>query len=174
MEKARDCARRDSDRHSSEALFFKLELPTVSYDFKRKRALGISLMLSAVILLTLTPHMQIEASTITEHTLPTVDSSPLGIFVSDRLAYFTEFWGNKISCFDPSTGMFTEWIVPTCNSQPRSLVVSGSSVYFTEQSGNKIGRLDLATGMFTEWTIPTSDSRPIGIHVNNGLIYFTE
>jgi len=138
------------------------------------RYVGPVLLLSAVAFSILTSHMQIEASTITEWALPTVDSSPLGIFVSDGSVYFTEFDGNKIGCVDTATGVFTEWTVPTNQSYPHGLFVSGNVIYFTEYACNKIGRLNWSTGVFNEWIIPTNNSYPMGISVTGSLVYFTE
>ena len=109
------------------------------------RYVGPVLLLSAVAFSILTSHMQIEASTMTEWALPTVDSSPLGIFVSDGSVYFTEFWGNKIGRLDRSTGVFNEWIIPTNNSYPMGISVTGSLVYFTEYAGDKIGCLTVGS-----------------------------
>ena len=138
------------------------------------RYVAVVLLLSAVVLLILTPHTQVELPTIIEWAIPTANSSPLSIFVSDGSVYFTEYWGNKIGRLDRRTGMFNEWTIPTRNSQPRGIFVSGNLIYFTEYAGNKIGCLDQSKGVFNEWIIPTGNSYPMGLAVSGNVGYFTE
>jgi len=141
------------------------------------RHLGTVLLLCALVFSILGEHLKVEGSTVTEWTIPTASSEPLGIYVYGGYVYFTEYSGNKIARLDPTTGVFTEWPI-SWGGGPWDLCVAleDGNVYFTQGGGgNAIGRLDPFTGKFTFWTIPTPDSGPQGISIQKGgLVWFTE
>ena len=113
-------------------------------------------------------------NTITEWTIPTNSSHPIGVDV-DSLSgnvYFIESNGNKIGRLVPPANTITEWTIPTNSSHPIDIQFDSSSgnLYFAENNTNKIGRLDLSTNSFTEWTI---QSNPSIISIDSsGNVYF--
>ncbi|MFO0951659.1 MAG: Ig-like domain repeat protein [Isosphaeraceae bacterium] len=84
--------------------------------------------------------------------VPTADAAPFGLAVApDGTVYFTEYLGNKIGKYVPSTATFTEYAVPTTDSGPWGIAVGNDgSVYFTEFFTGKIGVLNPATGVITD------------------------
>ena len=115
------------------------------------------------------------AGVITEFTVPTANSDPLGIAtVGGTDAWFTEYLGNKIGHVT-SAGVFTEYTLPTPSSGPWGIIPGPTGGYwFVEQTGNKIGFIN-GSGAITEYTIPTPNSYPVTIDwVTNDRLWFTE
>jgi len=87
------------------------------------------------------------------YTVPTTDSQPLNVTISDGYVWFTEQVGNNIGRLNPTTGQVTEFAVPTPGSGPA----------------------DIAAADFDEYDIPTADSRPYGLVVaSNDTVWFVE
>ena len=81
---------------------------------------------------------------ITEYTIPTTDSFPVGITTGpDGNLWFTEQSGNKVGRITPS-GTANDFSVPTSSSNP-AIISPGpdGNLWFTEHGGNKIGRVNL-------------------------------
>lgn len=123
------------------------------------RRYACSALLVAVIIVGILNIKPVKAGTFTEWTIPTANSIPVGIFISNGLVFFTEDNVNKIGSLDPATGIFAEWTVPTAGSQPYGIFVSGNSVFFTESSVNKIGSLsDIGSGTTTHISLTSSSA----------------
>ncbi len=74
-----------------------------------------------------------------------VDSLPYWIQLSSNgLIWFNEHVGDKISRFDPSTGVLTEFLIPTAQSSPLRFALNDQTgqVWFTEFVGDNLGELD--------------------------------
>jgi virginiamycin B lyase len=115
------------------------------------------------------------AGVITEFSVPTASSNPLGIAtVGGTDAWFTEYNANKIGHVT-SAGVFTEYTIPTPNSGPWGIIPGPTGGYwFVEQLGNKIGFIDNG-GAITEHAIPTANAFPVTIDwVTNDRLWFTE
>ena len=115
------------------------------------------------------------AGVITEYTVPTPGSNPLGIAtVGGGDAWFTEYNANKIGHVT-SAGVFQEFTIPTPNSGPWGIIPGPTGGYwFVEQLGNKIGFIS-NSGVITEYPIPTPNSFPVAIDwVTTDRLWFTE
>jgi len=115
------------------------------------------------------------AGVITEYTVPTPGSDPLGIAtVGGGDAWFTEYVANKIGHVT-SAGVFQEFTIPTPNSGPWGIIPGPTGGYwFVEQLGNKIGFIT-NSGVITEYPIPTPNSFPVTIDwVTTDRLWFTE
>ena len=115
------------------------------------------------------------AGVITEYTVPTPGSNPLGIAtVGGGDAWFTEYNANKIGHVT-SAGVFSEFTIPTPNSGPWGIIPGPTGGYwFVEQLGNKIGFIS-NSGVITEYPIPTPNSFPVAIDwVTTDRLWFTE
>jgi streptogramin lyase len=115
------------------------------------------------------------AQTITEFSIPTASSAPLGIAAgTDGNLWFTGFSVGEIGRITPA-GVITEFPTPTTFSGPDIITQGpGGALWFTENSKNKIGRINIA-GTFTEFDIPTPNSEPEGIVTGpDGALWFTE
>src|SRR6266508_3770137 len=96
---------------------------------------------------------------ITEYSIPTAGSVPIGIVSGpDGNLWFTESIGKKIGRIT-TEGTITEYPTGRCPSA----IASGpdGNLWFTESSG-KIGRIT-TEGAITEYPIPTPGSTPVGI-----------
>ncbi|OGH14940.1 MAG: hypothetical protein A3H50_03680 [Candidatus Levybacteria bacterium RIFCSPLOWO2_02_FULL_37_10] len=118
-----------------------------------------------------------EKITITEFSIPTTESSPVGITVGpDGNYWFTEQGhnANKIGRITPD-GKITEFPIPTNDSGPFS-ITSGpdGNLWFTEAYANRIGRIT-TSGEITEFVIPTNTSDTYIITSGpDGNLWFTE
>jgi streptogramin lyase len=88
--------------------------------------------------------MGVSGGTITEYTVPTASSAPLGICAGpDGNMWFTEQLGNKIGRITPD-GVITEFPIPTANSGPTGITLGpDGNLYFVENSASKIGKLEV-------------------------------
>ena len=115
------------------------------------------------------------AGVITEYTVPTGGSDPIGIAtVGGADAWFTEYVANRIGHVT-SAGVFQEFVIPTANAGPYGIIPGPAGGYwFTEYNANKIGFIT-STGTITEYPIPTANSFPVGIDwVTFDRLWFTE
>jgi virginiamycin B lyase len=120
------------------------------------------------------------ALTITEFSVPTAPSSPVGVTAGpDGNLWFTDSGGTGKIGKVTTTGTFREYVVPTVPSAPYSTPYSitagpDGNLWFTEYDTNKIGKITPA-GTFTEYMIPTLGSLPVGIIAGaDGNLWFTE
>lgn len=95
---------------------------------------------------------------IESYAIPTIASSPLGMFVdSEGIVWFTELLGQKIGRFDPVTKTFTEYPVPLLALAGPAVIrveTEGRYIWFTAFVGNSMGRLDKFTGEITAYPNP--------------------
>lgn len=91
--------------------------------------------------------------------IPTTNALPFGVAVaSDGTVYFTEFNGNKIGAYDPTTQKFHEYGISTANSGPWGIAVaSNGDVYFTEFLTGRIGVLNPHSGVINDSGLPGQD-----------------
>jgi len=113
------------------------------------------------------------------YTVPTADSQPLNVTISDGYVWFTERVGNNIGRLDPAMGQITEFDVPTLSSGPADIAAApDGTLWFTEQDANKLASLVITTTEdfdFNEYDIPTADGRPYGLVVeSNDTVWFAE
>ena len=115
------------------------------------------------------------AGQITEFSVPTANSQPVGIAGGpDGNLWFTESGRNQIGRITLA-GQITEFSVPTANSQPDGIAAGpDGNLWFTENHGDQIGRITPA-GQITEFPVPTASSYPFGIAGGpDGNLWFTE
>ena len=118
------------------------------------------------------------AGTVTEYTIPTTKSEPVGITSGpDGNLWFTEAYGNKIGKITTS-GTITEYVLPTAKSEPENITVGpDGNLWFTEFNeihGNRIGKIT-TSGTITEYALPHAASEPKNIVVGpDGNLWFTE
>src|SRR5438477_190901 len=93
--------------------------------------------------------------TITEFSIPTGSSRPIGIAAgSDGALWFTGQTGNEIGRIT-TAGVITEFPIPTAMSRPSGIAAgSDGALWFAEFDGNNIGRITTA-GAITEFPVPT-------------------
>ena len=114
--------------------------------------------------------------------IPGISSFPMRITVDPRnRLWFTEFLGNKIGEYDPSTKRLTEYPVPTNDSGPADLTFDKKGVlWFTEAYSQKVARFDIDTHLFTEYNLSADIpsrivSSPVGISVDsNGIVWVAD
>jgi len=117
---------------------------------------------------------------VTEFTIPTVDSYPLGITPGpDGNLWFTEEKTGKIGRITPS-GEITEFVVP---SNASAVSASGpwgitagpdGNLWFADYSGAQIGRIT-TSGIITTFPMPSNPSQPIAIAAGpDGNLWFTD
>ena len=112
--------------------------------------------------------------TITEYTLPTIDSSPnqIAINANGTIFYTDATNGGEIGKMTES-GSFTEYLIPTSNSMPMGIAInSNGTIFFTEYGTQKIGKMT-ERGSFTEYAIAGVSPERIAIN-SNGTIFFTD
>lgn len=116
--------------------------------------------------------------TITEFSIPTTGSWPMGITAGpDGNLWFTESSSDKIGKISLD-GVITEFSIPRSvdyGISPRGITTGpDGNLWFTELNGNKIGRITPG-GIITEFSIPTDNSAPYGITSGpDGNLWFTE
>ena len=110
--------------------------------------------------------------TITEHTLPTVNSEPLGIITGpDGNLWFAEESSGKIGRMTPS-GQLTEFTPPTtpqeANICPDS-VANGpdGAIWFTDSCSSSVGRVT-TSGVFSKYTLPDPNASPLPRDITEG------
>lgn len=112
---------------------------------------------------------------LTEYTIPTTSSKPLGITRGpDGALWFTEAGADKIGRVT-TTGRFSTFPIPTAGSYPTSIVTGpDGNLWFTEYGADQIGRITPA-GVVTEFKLPTPNAEPNDITVgSDGNLWFTE
>lgn len=84
----------------------------------------------------------------TNYKVPTPAAGPLGLYVaSDGLAYFTEFFAQKIATFNPATAEFKEYpILNPLGFGPAVIrAETPGLIWFTALIGGSIGSFDMTT-----------------------------
>jgi virginiamycin B lyase len=117
-------------------------------------------------------------SAITESTVSGgfLGNSPEGITTGpDNNLWYTEYSGNAIGTFNPTTGASKELALPA-GSDPRGITAGPEgSLWFTEIGTDKIGMINPTTDAITQIAVPTSSSGPQDITVGpDGNLWFTE
>lgn len=98
------------------------------------------------------------------HRIPTARSVPMGLTNNGRL-WFTEFNGDKIGKFDPSSGEFDEIQIPSNGIKAGPVAVDvdrRNTAWFTAMLGNYVGRIQ-------NGTIDTFNLPPNGVIGPRGL-----
>jgi streptogramin lyase len=116
-----------------------------------------------------------QASGITEYSIPTTGSFPIGVTSGpDGNVWFTEQDGDKIGRITPA-GTITEFSLPTSGSSPVNITAGpDGNLWFTEYAGNGIGRITTA-GVVSEFPLPVASSHPSGITLGpDGNLWFAE
>jgi streptogramin lyase len=145
------------------------------------------LVLSLMLLLSMgaaTPAFAATSATLTEWTIPTSNSGPVGLALdpSGNCCWFVEFFANKVAHFDPTTGTFQEWPIPTGGSQTTGLATTNLNgqleVWGAEFGANKVFAFFPATGSYREYSLPNAGSGPEYISIEpsgaNVRVWFTE
>jgi streptogramin lyase len=111
---------------------------------------------------------------ITEFSLPTLPSAPLGITAGpDGNLWFTEQAGGKIGRITPS-GTITEYPLPSFDNPFGITAGPDGNLWFVEPDGNKIGRIT-PSGTITEFALQGANSFLEGITAGaDGNLWFTE
>jgi streptogramin lyase/uncharacterized membrane protein len=130
------------------------------------------------------PAFAATSATLTEWTIPTANSGPVGLTVdpSGNCCWFVEFFTNKVAHFDPTTGTFQEWPIPTGGSQTTGLATTNLNgqleVWGAEFGANKVFDFFPGTGTFREYSLPNAGSGPEYISIEpsgaNVRAWFTE
>jgi len=130
----------------------------------------ISILMSLIVSSsTLSPVYASSSATLTEWTVPTRSSGPLGLTLdpSGHCCWFVEYFGNKVGHFDPSKNTFQEWSIPTPGANPNSLVateISGSLVLWGTESGtDKIFSFSPHSGLFYEYNLTSQNLGVLGV-----------
>jgi streptogramin lyase len=88
----------------------------------------------------------------------------------------SNFVGDFVGRFDPSSGVMAVWEVPTLGARLEEIGVDGAgNFWFAEQGANKVGRLNPNTNVITEFTSPTPNSDPAGILIaSDNTVWYSE
>jgi len=114
-------------------------------------------------------HASLTSATLTEWTVPTRGSGPLGLTLdpSGHCCWFVEYFGNKVGHFDPKKNTFQEWSIPTPAANPNSLAateISGSLVLWGTESGtDKIFSFSPHSGLFYEYNLTNQNLGVLGV-----------
>src|SRR5208337_3098715 len=146
--------------------------------------LVISLFIVSMTLISNSVFGVVPNANLTEWTLPTSNSIPLGLSLdpSGNCCWFVEFSGNKIGHLDPNSNIFQEWDIPTAAANPLGIattIISGSlAIWGTEFARDKVFVFYPSSGTFLEYSLPNADSgveyvsiEPSGSFVR---VWFTE
>jgi len=146
--------------------------------------LVISLFIVSMTLISNSVFGVVPNANLTEWTLPTSNSIPLGLSLdpSGNCCWFVEFSGNKIGHLDPNSNIFQEWDIPTAGANPLGIattIISGSlAIWGTEFARDKVFVFYPSSGTFLEYSLPNADSgveyvsiEPSGSFVR---VWFTE
>jgi sugar lactone lactonase YvrE len=121
---------------------------------------------------------------VTEYTIPTANSGPLGIAEGpDGNMWFTEGSANRVANVTIA-GVFTEYVVPRADSGPYGIAAGpDGNIWFTE-SGTYVQGTEVFTGavakvttsgVFNEYIVPTPSAVPQDIAAGpDGNLWFTE
>jgi len=168
---------------------FRLIETRSRYNHERINAVKVFLIVSLIIVsITLVSKSPVYGivpnANITEWTLPTANSSPLGLSLdpSGHCCWFVEFSGNKVGHLDPNTNTFQEWNIPTTGANPLGIAtttISGSlAIWGTEFAKDKVFVFYPSSGTFLEYSLPNANSgveytsvEPSGSFVR---VWFTE
>src|SRR4051794_19241783 len=126
-----------------------------------------------------------DVGTITEYTIPTINSTPRGIVAGpDGRLWFTEYAGNKVGRITTTgqIGVGDEITMPTANVSPSGITAGpDGNLWFTEFAGganSRVGRIPpsaTSSSDVLEIPVPTANSSPEGITAGpDGRIWFTE
>ncbi len=114
-----------------------------------------------------------QTATFTEFLLPNAGSEPYGItFGPDDNVWFTEYAGNRIGRYDPTTANFAEFTIPTASADATAIVLgSDGALWFTESGTARVGRVTLA-GSITDYSV--GGAGPLSAALgSDGSVWFT-
>lgn len=110
-------------------------------------------------------------------TVPTANSHPYGIQMnSHRVAFFCEFFTNKLASIDPKTMAIREYSLPE-GVRPRRIAIDAEDrVYFTDYERGHLGRFDPKSGEVKMWDSPGgAKANPYGIVITlDGMVWYSE
>ena len=113
--------------------------------------------------------------TLTTWPVPTANSVPNGLVVTEGGVYFTEAVGNKIASLDPTANSIREWDV---GQGPYSLVAGpAGALYFTERNGDRIGCLASGGSYYSTESVGASGAEPLGLSLGlpgDNALWFVE
>ncbi len=118
------------------------------------------------------PPTVVDTGTITEYTIQTEDSRPLGITAGpDGAMWFCESKAKKIGRIT-TDGLINEY---SANNTPYSIVAGpDGAMWFTEPENGKIGKITM-DGTITEYMTSSNESLPLFIVAGpDGAMWFTE
>ncbi len=125
------------------------------------------------------PVLHCVAPAITEYAIPTQNSAPQNIVTGpDGRLWFTEWIGDKIGAFTPSTSTFAETPL-TPNSGPVGMSVGpDGNLWFTEMLTSRIGTMSTAGTLLSEFANPSNwasgaDDPDYIVAGPNGNLWFT-
>lgn len=113
---------------------------------------------------------------ITEYSLPSANSSPVGITPGpDGALWFLENGLTPRVGRISTSGSIRQYVIPTANSNPFTIVAgSDGALWFGEFGASKIGRITTA-GAITEYATPTKVSGPYSVTRGpDGAVWFVE
>jgi virginiamycin B lyase len=95
--------------------------------------------------------------------------------------WFTELLGDRIGCYDPSSGKIQEYAVPTEFAGPADLTFDNHGIlWFTEAYNESVARFDSASNTFVEYHFSSMDptqfvGSPVGISVtHDGIVWVAD
>jgi virginiamycin B lyase len=105
--------------------------------------------------------------------VPTNGSFPMRLRLDQRgRVWFTEFLGNRIGVYDPSSNLVREYAIPTNSSGPTDLTFdSRGNLWFSEAYVRQLGEFNPQNQSFTEYPLGAETasqivSSPVGLAVD--------
>jgi cysteine-rich repeat protein len=115
-----------------------------------------------------------------EFSIPTVDSTPMGITSANGKLWFTEVSANQVASLTPDGSTFMEYALPDYPENPGTTVLSygittgpDGNAWFAETYNNTIDKIT-SEGTITRYPIPTKASTPYYITSGDESLWFTE
>jgi len=114
--------------------------------------------------------------------IPTVGSFPFRLIMDQQgRVWFTEFLGNKIGVYDPSSNRLQEYVVPTDFSGPADLTFDKhGALWFTEAYNKSVAKFNIDNASFVEYHFSSLNpsrfvSSPVGIAIGqNGNVWVAD
>ena len=105
--------------------------------------------------------------------IPTNSSFPMRVTLDQKgRVWFTEFLGNRIGVYDPSSNLMREYVIPTNSSGPTDLTFDGyGNLWFSESYVRQLGEFNPQNESFTEYPLGAETasqivSSPVGLAVD--------
>lgn len=156
----------------------KSNLPRIGLVVGAAIAVGLaSLFLLALPLLA--PSAVRQSPYVTEFTLPTPSSEPVGIAVdAEGTVWVGLAKAKRLLSYSPGTQTFREFAIPT--DAPSTMIWDVAvdpqgRIWFPSFEDNAIWRFDPGSAQFRQYPIPTAAAQPIAVAVApDGAVWFTE